>query len=129
LDERFSVEPHHRLRVTSNNRMSPVVKTSGDPRSPGQRRELGPFCRDRGAADKTAVTGLIEVAVYGSRAEGRQPRSRDTYVLIRCSEARADGSDYLAIHYHRDSTLHFDETARRDRGVATVVDRILQVLS
>ena len=62
-------------------------------------------------------------------AEGRQARSRDTYVLIRCSEARADGSDYLAIHHHRDSTLHFDEAARRDGGLATVVDRILQVLS
>jgi hypothetical protein len=54
---------------------------------------------------QTHLVELIEVAIYESLAECRQRRLRDMYIFLRCSEARADGSDYLAIHYHRDSTL------------------------
>jgi hypothetical protein len=58
-----------------------------------------------------------------------QPGLRDLRVVLRRVEACSDGTDHLAIHNDRKSTLHFREALCRDGSDATVVDRVFKRLT
>ncbi len=81
------MEPDHRLRVTSNNRMYPVVKTSVDPRryeklappvgfEPTPPRGAGGLARARTAWRCLDVTFVLESAEWEAYREEYEPHAR-----------------------------------------------------